>query len=287
VVERLYPGTVQLERSLQELVEAAEDVLEPEEHRTIVRVDGGGGRDADVNWLLTRGYKIIAKVKNWQRTKKLAQSVLVWHPDPEVPGREVGWVNAPHEYVRPTRQLVIRKPKKNGEWQYRALVFNLTDLTLLWLAHKPVRPSPTPREVLLAAVHAYDLRGGGVETTIKGSKTGLGLTKRNKRSFVAQEMLVLLAQLAHNLITWVSPLFSPLTGELKRFVPLRMVRDLFHMSGKVTLNHRGKVLGITLNQAHALASPFAQALSPYMARDGTWLNLGQIIGQSSVPLLIS
>jgi hypothetical protein len=276
VVERLYPGTVQLERSLQELMETAEEVLEPEEHRTIVRVDGGGGRDADVNWLLTRGYKIIIKVKNWQRSKKLTQSVLVWHPDPKVPGREVGWVNDPHEYARPTRQLVIRKPNKNGEWQYRALVFNLTDLTLLWLAHQPVLPNPTSTEALLAAVHAYDLRGGGAETTIKGSKVGLGLTKRNKRSFVAQEMLVLLAQLAYNLITLVPPLFSPLTGELKRLGPLRMVRDLFHISGKVTLNRHGKVLDISLNQAHAFAFPFAEALSPYRARDGTWLNLGQI-----------
>jgi len=276
VVERLYPGTVQLERSLQELVEAAEDVLEPEEHRTIVRVDGGGGRDADVNWLLTRGYKIIVKVKNWKRTKKLAQSVRVWHPDPKVPGREVGWVNDPHDYILPTRQLVIRKPKKNGEWQYRALVFNLTDLTLLWLAHKPVRPNPTSTEVLLATVHAYDLRGGGAETTIKGSKAGLGLTKRNKRSFVAQEMLVLLAQLAYNLITWTQHLFAPLAPKLAGFGPLRMVRDLFHISGKIIISDHGKVLGITLNQAHALASSFIKALSPYLARDGTWLNLGQI-----------
>jgi hypothetical protein len=276
VVERLYPGNVQLERSLQGLVKVAEDVLEPEEHRTIVRVDGGGGRDADVDWLLKRGYKTIIKVKNWQRTKKLARSVLVWHPDPKVPGREVGWVTEPHEYARPTRQLVIRKPKKNGDWQYRALVFNLTDLTLLWLARQPVCPNPTSTEVLLAAVHAYDLRGGGVETTIKGSKSGLGLIKRNKRSFAAQEMLVLLAQLAYNVITWVQPSFTPLTGGLERFGPLRMVRDLFHISGKIRLNGHGKVLGITLNQAHALASPFANALSPYMARDGTWLNLGQI-----------
>jgi hypothetical protein len=276
VVERLYPGNVQLERSLQGLVKAAEDVLEPEEHRTIVRVDGGGGRDADVDWLLRRGYKTMVKVKNWQRTKKLARSVLVWHPDPKVPGREVGWVTEPHEYARPTRQSVIRKPKKNGDWQYRALVFNLTDLTLLWLARQPVCPNPTSTEALLAAVHAYDLRGGGVETTIKGSKSGLGLIKRNKRSFAAQEMLVLLAQLAYNVIIWVQPSFTPLTGGLEHFGLLRMVRDLFHISGKIRLNDHGTVLGITLNQAHALASPFAKAFSPYMARDGTWLNLGQI-----------
>lgn len=275
VVERLYPGNVQLERSLQGLMEAAEDVLDPQRHRTIVRVDGGGGRDADVNWLLARDYYVLIKVKNWKRAKKLAQSVLVWHPDPKVPDREVGWVTEPHDYIRPTRQVVIRK-RKNGKWQYRALVFNLSDLTLLWLARQPTDPSAASLEVLLAAVHAYDLRGGGVETSIKGSKAGLGLTKRNKKSFSAQEMLVLLAQLAYNLITWTQHLFAPLASKLAGFGPLRMVRDLFHISGKIIISDHGKVLGITLNQAHALASPFIKALSPYLVRDGTWLNLGQI-----------
>jgi hypothetical protein len=118
--------------------------------------------------------------------------------------------------------VVIRKRKKNGDWQYRALVFNLTDLTLLWLARQPVCPNPTSTEVLLAAVHAYDLRGGGVETTIKGSKSGLGLIRRNKRSFAAQEMLVLLAQLAYNVITWVQPSFTPL--RVRKCFRLRAVR---------------------------------------------------------------
>ena len=53
-------------------------------------------------------------------------------------------------------------------------------------------------EVLLAALHAYDQRDGGLETQNKGDKQGLGLNKRNKRRFCAQEILVLMAQLAHD-----------------------------------------------------------------------------------------
>jgi hypothetical protein len=59
VVERLYSGKVQLERSLQPLMVAAEQVLDlskAQRQQTIVRVDGGGGRDADINWLLQRDY---------------------------------------------------------------------------------------------------------------------------------------------------------------------------------------------------------------------------------------
>jgi hypothetical protein len=39
-----------------------------------------------------------------------------------------------------------------------------------------------------------------METDIKGDKRGLGIEKRRKKSFHAQEALVLLAQLSHNLL---------------------------------------------------------------------------------------
>jgi hypothetical protein len=41
------------------------------------------------------------------------------------------------------------------------------------------------------------MRSGGVETQNRGEKQGLGLVRRNKPLFEAQEVLVLLAQLAH------------------------------------------------------------------------------------------
>ena len=279
VVEQLYSGKMQLERSLQALVTASEEVLCLKKSRrqsTIVRVDGGGGRDADINWLLNRDYFIIVKVKNWKRSVKLARSVVTWHSDPKVPGREVGWVMEPHAYDRPTRQLVIRKRKKNGQWQYRVLVFNLTDQMLFWIADLPRPDTPMTTDILFAAIRAYDLRGGGVETSFKGSKQGLGLTKRNKRRFAAQEMLVLLAQLAYNLITWTRNRLAHHTSSLRQFGVLRMVRDVFHISGSITFNDEGCILQITLNQAHCLALSIQRALLPYLARDGTLLNLGQI-----------
>ena len=279
VVERLYSGKTQLERSLQALVKAAEEVLELDERsrqRTIVRVDGGGGRDADINWLLQRGYSLIVKVKNWQRSLKLARSVRTWYPDPKTPGREVGWVEEPHVYERPTRQVAVRRRGNKGEWRYRILVFALSDEQLFCLAHEPLRRSPTLTQILLAAVHAYDLRGGGVETSIKGSKQGLGLTKRNKRSFAAQEMLVLLAQLAYNLITWTRTLLAGSSPRLQRFGPLRIVRDIFQIEGKLRLDAQGRIIEIVLNQAHPFALPFVRAVSSILARDGMSLILGQI-----------
>jgi len=279
VVDRLYPGKTQLERSLQELVGAAERVLvldRVRRQRTIIRCDGGGGRDADINWLLDNDYLIMVKVKNWKRAHKLAQSVRVWYLDPKTKDREVGWVETPHAYTSMTRQLALRMRKKDGGWHYRILVFNLSDAQLFWLAGQDLPPAPTSTQVMVAALYAYDLRGGGVETCIKGSKQGLGLTKRNKKRFSAQEMLVLLAQLAFNLIIWVRNLLAHHTPKLQRFGILRMVRDVFQIVGRIQFDAQNQLRAITLNQAHPHALPIVLALSSPMAQDDMSLNLGQI-----------
>jgi hypothetical protein len=279
VVERLYDGKTQLNRSLDELVIAAEEVLELDVERlarTIIRVDSGAGSDDDINWLLGRACHLMVKVRHWRRSLKLAQSVTTWYPDPKVAGREVGWVEEPHPYDRPTRQFAIRNRKKNGEWSHHVVVFTLSDQMLFWLGRQPARNDPTPQQVLFAALYAYDLRSGGAETVIKGSKQGLGLTRRNKALFAAQEMLVLLAQLAYNLIAWTRNLLAATSHALRQFGILRMVRDVFHISGHLDLDTQGRVLEIRLNRKHPLARPVAQALSSHLARDDLSLILGQI-----------
>src|SRR5262249_53071892 len=69
--------------------------------------------------------------------------------------------------------------------------------------------------VLPAYVTFYDLRGGGIETSFNGDKQGLGLTKRTKKRFETQHMLMLLGSLAHNVVIWArSWLTSPETRML-------------------------------------------------------------------------
>jgi len=279
VVDRLYDGKTQLERSLQPLVEEAEEVLELHPRwrkRTIIRVDGGGGSDKDINWLLNRGYGLLAKVKHWQRAAKLCRSVRVWHRDPKVPEREVGWVEQTHPYDQPTRQLAIRIRQKDGRYSYMVIVFNLSDGTLFQLANRPLPSTVTPTDCLLAALYAYDRRSGAAETLIKGSKQGLGLNKRNKKRFAAQEMLVLLSQLAFNLITWTRNRLTAGSKSLAGWGMLRMVRDAFHIPGHIDFDPRGRIRQVTLSQAHSLSVVFINSFSSYLARDGTSLILGQI-----------
>ena len=137
LVDRLYEGKRQLDRSLPELIQAAAEVLnltEPQRSRTILRVDAGGGTDPDINLMLKTGYQVLVKIKSWKRAYKLAQSVSVWYPDPKLAGREVGWVASPFAYARTTRQMALRTRKKNGQWSYHVLVFTLSDDQLVWLA---------------------------------------------------------------------------------------------------------------------------------------------------------
>src|SRR5438876_762000 len=87
VVDRLFEGTVQLNRALMPLMQAAERTLgldEAKRRRTIVRVDAGGGSVDDLNWLLARGYQVIIKDYSTQRAERLAHSVTCWTDDPKV-----------------------------------------------------------------------------------------------------------------------------------------------------------------------------------------------------------
>jgi hypothetical protein len=264
VFERLYDGKRQLDRSFQDLMSGAEDVLNLAENlrkMTIIRSDAGGGTDANLNWVLSRDYQVLIKVKNWRRAEKLAASVHTWHSDPKVAGREVGWVMQPHAYVRPTRQLALRERKRNGQWSYHVIVLTLTDAMLFELCDQTAPTLAAPLDVLLAALHAYDRRGGGAETQNRNDKQGLHLMHRNKHKFAAQEMLVLLAQLAHNLVIWTRNDLAHRVPQFKKYGVLRTVRDVFQIPGDIQFDVVDNIQLITLNDHHPCAATLCRAFA--------------------------
>lgn len=266
LVEQLFEGKRQLEHGFQPLVTAAADVLQltaARRKRTILRVDGGGGDDANLNWALASGFQVLAKVHNWQRAYRLAASVRRWYADPKGRPRQVGWVTTPIAYARPTRQLAVRypnpKPKARAPWHYHVIVTSLPDAALFALCQRPLPARPSARARLLAALHAYDLRDGGLETQTRADKQGLGLANRNKRSFAAQELLVLLAQLAHNVVIWSRNRLAETTPRYAAFGVKRMIRDVFHIPGCVRLSPTGRVLQVELNEHHPHAAAVQRA----------------------------
>lgn len=278
VVDQLFDGKTQLATALQPLIRAAADVLGLDDGRraaTLIRVDAGGGSVADINWLLERGYRVLAKDYSSVRSATVAASVGTWFTDPKLPERQVGWVmEPPSAYVRPVVRLAVRCQKANGQWGYGVLIAP-TDLAALRRAVGQAGVPGTPAELALSYVYAYDARGGGVETSFKGDKQGLGLTKRNKKRFCAQQLTTLLGSLAHNVIVWARGWLVGQQPKLAHYGMLRMVRDVFHIQGRVGLDAQGHVVQIVLNQAAPLARGIGTALQMVLAPAHTAISLGE------------
>ena len=279
VVDQLFSGTTQLSTALPPLVTAAAQTLEldaAKRARTIVRVDAGGGSLDDVNWLLAQGYVVHGKEYSSRRARALAESVAEWSEDPQVPGRQIGWVTtAPTEYVRPVRRIAVRCRKKNGQWGVGVVVSAVPPAAVLDLTGQSADLVHDDHAVLQAYVYFYDQRGGGVETALKGDKQGLGLSARNKKRFEAQQVVMLLSALAHNVIVWARQWLLPQCPPLRHYGIVRMVRDVFHVSGFVVRDAHGQMVQLVLNQAAPLARGLADALGTLLAPLHVAVTLGQ------------
>ncbi len=278
VVDRLFGGTTQLTRALRPLMKAAEATLKlgkAKRSRTLVRVDAGGGSLDDVSWLLMRGYQVHCKDYSSARTQRLAQSVQTWVDDQEVEGRQIGWVTEPAtEYVRPVRRIAVRCRRQDGQWAIGVLISTLAEAQVLSLTGQQASQIHNPLAVLLAYVYFYDQRGGGVETSFKGDKQGLGISKRSKKRFEAQQMVMLLGSLAHNMVVWSRAFLATSPSNLQQYGMLRMVRDVFHVSGFLVMDARDQVVQIVLNQAAPLASPLVDPLHSLLAPAHIAIQLG-------------
>ena len=279
VVDEVFAGTTQLTAALQTLVAAAATTLDraaDSRARTIVRVDAGGGSLDDVNWLLAQGYQILVKEYSGKRARKLATSVTDWVADPHVAGREVGWVAvAGDDYVRPVVRVAVRCRKKNGQWGTGVLITTLDPAAVLELAGMATDQAADPTTVLLAYAYAYDQRGGGIETANKDDKQGVGIGKRNKKRFEAQQMVVWLGTLAHNILVWARQWLAESVPQVRRFGLKRMVRDLLQINGLVERDSTGRIVRIVLNHAHYYAQRLAAALQALVAPAHIAVTLGE------------
>ena len=141
------------------------------------------------------------------------------------------------------------------------LISTLTPRDVLGLLGQPASDARHPEKLCRAYAQLYDKRGGAVEIEIKEDKQGFGMVKRQKRKAEAQEMLVLLNQLAHNVLMWARNWLTETAPKLVRFGILRLVRDLLSVSGMIEVDPRNSsITGIILNRAAPLASGFLNAL---------------------------
>ncbi len=224
---------------------------------------------AALNRLLSQGYAIASKDCSPRRAGLLVKSVVEWVEDPDQPDRQVGWVTEKSEnYVRPVRRLGVRWKTTKGIWQYGVLLFaGLQPHDILTLMGEPLLSDEAT--IMRAYAHFYDQRGGGIETSFGQDKSGLGITKRNKKRFEAQRLLMLLGTLAHNLLTWSRRWLSQSDPEqasrLRQYGIKRMLRDLYQISGVLSFDQQGRLRAIALSPASSLAKLMLVSLRQLLA----------------------
>lgn len=244
VMQALVPGNtlsqVMLRPALQEVQQLLE-LTQEMRRRTLLRWDAGFGTDRNINWMLNQQYQIVGKMFSATRVRQLARTISEWRPTASTPGREYGVVTTPHRYARKTTQLLVRTPKNSpsGTWAYGALVSTLRERSPLQL------------------IALYDARGGGVETDFRSDRQGLGLGSRRKHQLVAQQMLIHLAERAHNLLVWTANACGP---PLNTYGALRLLRDVFRIDGYLLMQHDVPI-EIGLNRHHPDAYPVCQAFN--------------------------
>jgi len=113
-----------------------------------------------------------------------------------------------------------------------------------------------------------------VETVFKEDKQGFGMTKRAKKKFEGQQMVMLLGQLAHNVLIWAREWLKKANPRLVKFGVLRSVRDVLTTSGFIELTAEGTVTSVVLNRAAPAARRCRDALGDLLKVQNITVNLG-------------
>lgn len=240
----LYPGNRHTVRCLRPGIRAAENALElaPERRRrTVIRTDGGAGSDAQIRWLLARGYHVMMKGTANRRAKALARQVRRWDAFQD---SWLGEVPAPVDYGRPVRVFVKRRQKKD-QILYS---YYVSTLSLPCKGH---------------FMSLYNGRGGAEVEQFRSDKSGLQLEVRRKHDFYAQKGYILLADLAHNLLADFHQ--RALCGSrFEGYGLKRLVRDLMATPGTLVFE-RGKLVRVELLSKKQFSKELAICLERFIS----------------------
>jgi len=214
--------------------------------RTEIRLDSGWGSGPNITWLLERGYQVTGKFKSAGRVRKLVRGISTWQPTSS-PGREVAEVPEPVAFVRPLAQYAVRTPSKEQKsGYYHAVVFtSRTDLSMI------------------GVVEHYDGRAG-MEADLKSDKHGLGLAVIRKHLLPAQKLVVLLVELAHNLLIWARHWLAERAPRLGQFGIVRLIQQVWAIPGRIKLTDKG-VQRVRLRRAHPRARDVCCGFRPLLA----------------------
>ena len=178
--------------------------------------------------------------------RKLVSAVTTWQPTSS-PGREVAPIPKPVTFVRPLYQYAVRTPsKEQASGYYSAVVWSLrTDLSMT------------------GVVEQYDGRAA-MEADLKSDKHGLALAVIRKQRLPAQKLVVLLMQLAHNVLMWAREWLGEHASRLQQYGIVRLIQQVWAIPGRVKLTDKG-VQRVRLRGAHPRARDVCCGFRPLLA----------------------
>ncbi len=102
-----------------------------------------------------------------------------------------------------------------------------------------------------------------MEADLKSDKRGLALAVIRKQRLVAQTMVVLLVELAHNVLIWARGWLAQAAPRLQGYGIVRLVQEVWAVPGRVKLVGE-QVLRVRLRQVHPLAREVALGCQPLL-----------------------
>jgi hypothetical protein len=241
----LYPGNQTSVNSLHAIVEVLEQLLRivdrQQRRQVLIRLDAGFGSDGTINGLWHRGYHVLSKGYSRKRAVAFARQVRHWL---QLDRRK--WIAPapPHlccHYYRRTQMVMLRwQHPARRRFKYALLISSLCDRDLM-----PVSD-------------LYDDRAR-IENDIKADTGSLLLPRRRRKPLNAQEALVVLTDLAHNIFAWTRRFWAaqPDIGDVG---PYLISNEILTIPGKLLFQERQRVKW-RLKATHPLAKPVLACLS--------------------------
>ena len=98
-----------------------------------------------------------------------------------------------------------------------------------------------------------------------------------KNAVLAQQMVLLLGSLAHHVVIWARQWLTQAaaSSKLRHDGILRMVRDVFHISGFLIFDALGHLVQIVLNRAAPLAPILVESLQVLLTPTHVAVNSGE------------
>jgi hypothetical protein len=228
-----------------QVLESFLDFSPEQRQRTILRTDAGFGSDANVDQVLAAGWQVLTKNKGGRRPAAFARRVAAAAWRDIAGGRQIAPLPQPLIYCRPTQSHLLRWWTEQGLEKHAIVICSI----LPW----------SPEELMAQ----YDQRGA-CEKEIQADKVGLKLEHRRKKLFAAQEALVLLTDVSHNLLSWTRHWMFP-EGDLAGYGPLRLIEDVLCMPGHLIFEGE-RLSEVHLNQLHPHAAAVAVGLERLFER---------------------